>query len=167
MDNSNVHNTFFPYLIFLPERFFDTKKWYHKLFRSVHGNIVKELSYIGVTAKQLKDIPNMIVMKFDGNYEPKLNVTYIHLLNGEYYSEQIYSKKKMQKERELLFLLAAKLGISTIEYETDITETTLSKVDASLNVKKIDTTATYSKSSTTSKGQIGKEIYLNRANQSL
>ena len=162
MEGVTQQNSFFPYLIFLPRRFFDTKKWYHRFFQTVKGNIVKELSYIGVVAKHITDLQTMPSMMFDNELEPKLNMMYIHLFNGEYFSEKMYGKKKMQKERELLFLLAAKLGVSSIEYETDITETTLEKVDASINIKKIDTATTYSKSMTKSKGQMGKEVYLNR-----
>ena len=162
MEGVTQQNSFFPYLIFLPRRFFDTKKWYHRFFQTVKGNIVKELSYIGVVAKHVKDLQTMPSMMFDNELEPKLNMMYIHLFNGEYFSEKLYGKKKLQKERELLFLLAAKLGVSSIEYETDITETTLEKVDASINIKKIDTATTYSKLMSKSKGQMGKEIYLNR-----
>ena len=162
MDDLNSKDGFFPYLIFLPNRYFDTKKWYNRFFNKIHGNVIKELNYIGVSAKRIKDLEDMQLLMFDNELEPKLNVTYIHLFNGEYFSEHKYSKKKLQKERELLFLLAAKLGVSSIEYNTDITETTLEKVNSSVNVKQIDASVTYSKTMTTSKGQVGKEIYLNR-----
>ena len=34
-----------------------------------------------------------------------------------YYYRHIYTKKKTEKERDILFLLAAKLGVKTINYK--------------------------------------------------
>jgi hypothetical protein len=74
-------------------------------------------------------------LSFDCNSFPDTNILYIHLFNGQYFNSNIYAKKKIEIEREMLFLLAGKLGVKEINYETEMTEIVISKTDASLNIK--------------------------------
>ena len=51
----------------------------------------------------------------------------------------------MEIEREMLFLLAGKLGVKHISYKTEIIETTISQLTAGVNIKALDTSAKYKK----------------------
>ena len=171
------------YLIFLPDGF-KRKKGQCLPFKGYKFTIVDDLMDKGVTVKFKEDIqdivnanlegdssltvssyssvPEIKTYTFDDEIYPRLNTLYIHLFNGDYYSDSKYRKQKLERERSMLFLLAAKLGVSSITYDTDIFETTLSKVDVSVNIKTFSNTASFSKSITQSKGQSGKEVYNNR-----
>lgn len=119
----------------------------------------------GITVKFRREISNIIdedKYNFDDNKNPKLNTLYIHLFNGDYYSDDLYTCKKADREREILFLLAIKLGVKSIYYETEIIETTLSGIKAKVDFENIDLSATYKKSVTKYKGETGKEMYNNR-----
>ena len=61
----------------------------------------------------------------------------------------------------MLFLLAAALGVKIIEYKTEIIETTISCIDAKLNIKKLKTGVNYSKSIERNMGLSGREEYSN------
>ena len=75
---------------------------------------------------------------FNEKANPKVNTLYIHLLNGQYYSDDIFCKKKIEIEREILFLLAAKLGVHMIEYDVETTEVTVSNITASTDIKNVN-----------------------------
>lgn len=106
--------------------------------------------------------PNDNILRFDNYYLPKINVLYIKLIEGEYYSVDLYSKTKSEKERQMLILLAGKLGVSTVHYKTEIVETTISNNEASISVKDIGLHASYNKTITKQKGIEGNEVYSNR-----
>ena len=94
------------------------------------NNIINILLDKGISIRYRDDIRGIISSKnktFDDDISPKLNTLYIHLTGGDYYSDILYSKKKTEREREILFLLAAKLGASKIIYNTDIVETQITK----------------------------------------
>ena len=93
---------------------------------------------------------------------PELNVLYIHIINGDYYSDDTYNKKKRAKERDILFLLAAKLGVEKISYETEITETNITLVDSAMTTSYFRNGITFTKKRHTKEGQTGNETYLNR-----
>lgn len=154
--------TISPYVIFLPKRYFRTTKFHYRLFQRIKGNIVKSFSDKGIIAKKMSDLNSMPNCTFDNHKEPKNNILYIHLINGEYFSDRLYARVKIEKERDLLFLLAAKLGVSTIEYDTELIETSLSQIEASTNVKQVNFGSALAKKTTKTKGQSGKETYLNR-----
>lgn len=153
------------HIIFLSDKYFDTVSSCFCL-KKRREMIVEELENKGLTVKSKSSIKRFKEdnpeSSFDDESIPKLNVLYMRLSGGDYYSDELYAKRKMSIEREILFLLAAKLGVSTIEYTTEITETTLSKTEASVNAHNINSGATYSKSVSVSQGQSGKEVYLNR-----
>jgi len=119
----------------------------------------------GIEVKFKKDIKNIInekKRKFDDKVFPELNKLYIHLFNGDYYSDDLYTSKKNDRERELLFLLAIKLGVRSINYETIIEETVLSGIKVSANTGDINLGTTFKKSIKKYKGETGKEMYHNR-----
>lgn len=119
----------------------------------------------GIEVKFKRDIKNLInknKYKFDDKVFPELNKLYIHLFNGDYYSDDLYTSKKNDRERELLFLLAIKLGVRSINYETIIEETVLSGIKVSANTGDISLGTTFKKSVKKYKGETGKEMYHNR-----
>ena len=102
------------------------------------------------------------VLSFDDYHAPKINVLYIKLIEGEYYSADLYSKTKLEKERQMLFLLAGKLGVHTINYKTEIVETTISNNNASISVNNVGLNTSYNKTTSKQKGVEGNEVYSNR-----
>ena len=61
----------------------------------------------------------------------------------------------------MLFLLAAALGVQSIEYKTEITETTISRTEAKVSIKKFKNGVSYSKSIEHNIGLSGREEYSN------
>jgi hypothetical protein len=98
---------------------------------------------------------------FDDYPYPSTNTLYIHLFNGIYYNDSIYIKKKVQYERDMLFLLAAALGVKSIEYKTDIVETVITRSEAKLSIKGFKNGVTYNKSIEKNEGTSGREEYSN------
>ncbi len=154
------------YIMFLENKFFRKN-----IFKSIYNKILKRLKNKGivlfdidVSISKLKMAHknNRTNIAFDENPFPNTNTLYIHLFNNQYYSEKIYNKKKIEIEREMLFLLAGKLGVKEINYETEIIETTISKLDSKLNIKGINTGLTFNKNINKTKGTKGTEQYLNR-----
>ncbi len=163
------------YIIFLHPRFFSKS-----LFSNMYKNIKNNLENKGIVVFNIKtaiseikkyyesidnqDIKSVIKNKlsFDDNPFPNTNILYINLFNGQYYNDSIYIKKKVENEREMLILLAGKLGVKTINYETEITKTIISKTSASLNVKGFKNGIHYNKEVSRKEGINGKEEYLNR-----
>ena len=151
------------YMMFLHERFF--KK---SFFRSLYDIVVKNLQNRGIMVVSINSIIDYQnentnnILSFNDNKYPDCNVLYIHLFNGTYYSDNIYSNKKLEKEREMLLLLAGKLGVRKIEYSTEIIETTYEKVAASVKVHDVDVGTKFAKNTKKSNGTKGCEIYLNR-----
>ena len=151
------------YIIFLHPRFFRKS-----LFSSFYKKIVKNLENRGIKVFCKETFINyqknlsQIKLFFDDKEFPDSHVLYIHLFNGYYYNENIYCKKKIEKEREMLLLLAGKLGVREINYTTEQIETTFNKVDIGLNVKNINNNINYSKNISSKIGTSGKEIYSNR-----
>jgi len=102
------------------------------------------------------------VLSFDNYHAPKINVLYIKLIEGEYYSDELYSKTKLEKERQMLFLLAGKLGVHTINYKTEVVETIISNNTASINVNNVGLSTSYNKTTSKQHGTEGNEVYSNR-----
>ena len=165
------------FVIFLNPRYFKAsffKSFYDKLKENLENkgitiyNIktaVKEIkrlteeNQLNVSTSDLNN--NTKTLLFDDYPFPSTNTLYIHLFNGLYYNDSIYIKKKVQYEREMLFLLAAALGVQSIEYKTEITETTISRLDTKLNIKKFKNGVSYSKSIERNFGLSGREEYSN------
>jgi hypothetical protein len=131
------------YVMFLNPTYF--KK---RIFKSVYKNIIKRLENKGIVVFNISSAveelkrrhKNTIKYKsklitFDDNYFPNVNTLYINLFGGQYYNDNIYNKKKVEKEREMLFLLAGKLGVKSIRYETEVVETTITKINTNIKAK--------------------------------
>jgi hypothetical protein len=144
-------------------------------FRSVYKKLINKLENKGIvvfniktTIDELKTIYKNTIknkkqkLSFDGNSFPDTNILYIHLFNGQYFNSNIYAKKKIEIEREMLFLLAGKLGVKEINYETEIIETTITSTTAGLKLKALDKSISFNKSIEKKVGTKGKEEYLNR-----
>ena len=171
------YSSYNKYLIFLPNRLCSDEvvnigcgcgKSKKKAVKEFNKKIclVETLSDKGITVKFTRDIKQYVGKRgysFDDGLSPKLNTLYIHLFDGDYYSDDLYARKKSEREREILFLLAIKLGVKSIFYETKIVETTVTRVGASVNIDQYGgISGKYSKTSTETEGQTGTETYINR-----
>ena len=149
------------YIIFLHDRFF--KK---SLLKSYYNKIVNNLENKGIIVVSSSDILKYQntnnILTFDDKIYPDMNCLYIHLFNGRYYNDNMYVKKKIESEREMLTLLAGKLGVRELRYSSIITETSLSNTNALTNTKGINMNVKYTKNTTIREGTCGQEIYLNR-----
>ena len=158
------------YIMFLNPHFF--KK---SFFKSIYQKLVDKLENKGIvvfniktTIDELKNIHKNTIknkktkLSFDGNSFPDTNILYIHLFNGQYFNSNIYAKKKIEIEREMLFLLAGKLGVREINYETELIETTIINTNAGIKLNTLDKSINFQKSIEKKVGTKGKEEYLNR-----
>ena len=101
-------------------------------------------------------------LSFDDTPYPNVNMLYIHLFNGQYYNDSIYNKKKIDIEREMLILLAGKLGVHKISYEISTSDVTISHAEATVSVKGNKNGINFKKEISNSKEISGKEEYINR-----
>ena len=154
------------YIMFLENKYF--KK---NLFCSIYNKITKLLTNKGIVLFNIEKIIDKLRLAhkvkktnllFDGNPFPNTNTLYIHLFNNQYYNDKIFNKKKIEIEREMLFLLAGKLGVKEINYETEIVETNITKINSVLNLKSLNGGVTFNKNISKTQGSKGKEEYLNR-----
>jgi hypothetical protein len=154
------------YVLFLNPRYF--KK---SIFKSFYDKLKENLENKGITVfnikttvkeiKKLNEENSNKKLLFDDYPFPSTNILYIHLFNCLYYNDSIYIKKKVHYEREMLFLLAAALGVQTIEYKTEVIETTISRTEAKLSFKKIKNGISYNKTIEHKFGLSGREEYSN------
>jgi hypothetical protein len=156
------------YVIFLHNRYFK-----NSIFQSIYNKIKENLENKGICVFNIK--PAMIELKknqldedkkyklsFDDTPFPNSNMLYIHLFNGQYYNDSIYIKKRIEIEREMLILLSGKLGVKNINYDSQISEITISKVNISANIKGFKNGVNYNKKIEKTNGVEGREEYLNR-----
>ena len=157
-----VHNNS-TYMMFLHERFFK-----RSIFKSLYDIVVKNLENRGITVVSINSMiefqkyNDINKLSFNENLYPDCNVLYIHLFNGMYYADNIFAKKKTEKEREMLLLLAGKLGVKKITYSTEIIETSFDKLSSKIDVIDNSLGADVSKNTRKSNGISGSETYLNR-----
>lgn len=157
------------YIIFLQDQFF-TKKWfnfYKKTIKSLENNGINVTSISDINQYQSKNIKyintnNHNNLLFDDKIFPELNCLYIHLYNGMYFNDNIYIKKKIEKEREMLLLLAGKLGVREMTYSSIITETSIYNTKADIIIKGLDSKIQYTKNKTVKDTITGREVYQNR-----
>jgi hypothetical protein len=149
------------FIIFLNPSYF--KK---TIYRTFYDKLKQNLQNKGINIFNIKttidEINNSsLQLLFDDSPFPSTNTLYIHLYNGLYYNDNIYIKKKVHYEREMLFLLSAALGVKYIEYKTDVVETIITRAHCSLGIKKIKNSINYSKDTKINNGTSGKEEYSN------
>jgi hypothetical protein len=150
------------YIMFLSKKYF--KSYF---FKNIYKRLRKNLENLGITLICIDDFINYYNqgnsnILFDDKNIPTSNQLYIHMFKNLYYSDTIYNKKLMEKEREHLFLLAGKLGVNEIKYETEISETSVIQTSAGTTVKKLSNTILYSKNIEKKQGVSGYELYENR-----
>jgi hypothetical protein len=164
------------YLIFLDKKYFKKsifssiyKQFRKNLENSIYKKIRKNLENKGIRVVSITEIierqnkqDNKIEMTFDDKKYPDTNTLYIHLFNGHYYNDSIYSKKKNEKERDMLLLIAGKLGVKESTYSTEITEIKIKKILSGVNIDSVDSSIGYEKQISKYIGQSGREVYLNR-----
>jgi hypothetical protein len=145
-----------------------------------YKKFIKELENKGITVVSISDIihyqnhnkivknennttnTTKIVLSFDDKIYPEVNCLYFNIYNGQYYNDTIYVKKKVEKEREMLLLLAGKLGVKELSYYSIITETTFSQIDCSVNIKGFENKIQYKKEIKEHNSINGCEVYQNR-----
>lgn len=134
------------------------KTFYDKLKLNLQNKGISIFNIKNTIEEINKNSPQLL---FDDSLFPSTNTLYIHLYNGLYYNDNIYIKKKVQYEREMLFLLSAALGVKYIEYKTEIVETIITRAHSSLDIKKFKNSINYSKDVKIHNGASGKEEYSN------
>jgi hypothetical protein len=148
------------YIIFL------SKKYYIKpTFRT---NLIKKLKNKGITVfcyedyiSEINDI-NDNIYYFDDKIYPDINQLYIHLFKNEYYNDNIYSKKKIEKEKDTLILLAGKLGIKQFKYSIETKEISFFETYSKCNMFTIfKSLIKYKKKYETIEETSGNENYMN------
>jgi hypothetical protein len=152
------------YIMFLNPIYF--KK---NLFQSIYNKIKRKLENKGIVLFNIDNATYEIInynerqsLTFDDSLFPNANTLYIHLFGNQYYSDYLYNKKKIEIEREMLFLLAGKLGVKTINYETEIVETSISKANINMKMKGASFSTNFNKTIKVNKGSKGMEEYINR-----
>lgn len=98
---------------------------------------------------------------FDDERYPKLNTLYIHLSDGDYYSDTLFSKRKTEREKDMLILLAARLGLKKITYKTITVETEMKRVRADATVAKNSVGITFAKTEAERVSESSSETYAN------
>ena len=151
------------YVIFLPDCFFIyswySYRYYRKIITNLRNKGIKVINILKMVKYQEAEEDSSLL--FDDNKYPDPNILYIHLFNGLYYNDTVFNKRKIEKERDMLLLLAGKLGVSSIRFNTQITETTLVNIGASLKAKGFENGAKYTKNVKSYGGNSGIETYAN------
>lgn len=150
------------YVMFLPERYFKST-----FFENIYKKLRKNLENLGINLFCIENFIGQISKSkseftFDDKPIPVTNQLYIHMFKNFYYSDSHYNKKRMEKEREHLFLLAGKLGVHEIKYSTEITETEITSTALDTQVANVTGTISHKKTETKKEGMGGSEKYENR-----
>ncbi len=99
------------FILYLPKSYFNSS-----CCGRCNNMIIEDLEKSGIEVYSLNNI------QWDNFYDdlevPEVNVLYIWLSDNKYYNDRIYSEKKTELEREILFLLTGILGGQTISCNT-------------------------------------------------
>ena len=134
----NSLHKFQKYIIFLKPIYF--KKTFIK---SIYNKIKQNLENKGIVLYNIDHIFHNTKLTFDDLSVPNINTLYIHLFDNQYYSYNLYNRRQLEKERDMLFLLAWKLGVKSIKYETYTTEIKIT--DALIKLKNNGNSTKYNK----------------------
>ena len=102
-----MSSNFNKFILYLPNYYFTTN-----CCGKCKTKIIDDLELRGVRVLSYRNVMNNYVYN-DSSY-PEVNILYIWLTDNKYYSDDIYSQKKAELEREILFLLTGILGGKTI-----------------------------------------------------
>jgi hypothetical protein len=157
----NSLHKFQKYIIFLKPIYF--KKTF---IISIYNKIKTNLENKGIVLYNIDHQMNGYTLHnkklmFDDSSVPNINTLYIHLFDNLYYSYNLYNKKQIEREREILYLLAWKLGVKSINYETYTTQITISDALIKLKNSRFGTSNKYNKTLKYYKGIKGVDNYTN------
>ena len=125
--------------------------------------VAKKLGKLCVTVHDINRVHESTgECTFDDQVKPQVNTLYIYLVDGKYYNDKWYTKKKFDLEREMILLLAGKLGVRELTYTCQTTETVMSDIRGGLAAKWFTAGLKYNVETAVKNGCTGKEIYLNR-----
>lgn len=122
--------------------------------------VAKKLGKLCVTVDDIKSYTKGCT--FDDQVDPQVNTLYIYLVDGKYYNDKWFTKKKFELEREMILLLAGKLGVRELTYTCRTTETVMSDIRGGLAAKWFRAGLKYTVETAVKNGCEGKEKYLNR-----
>ncbi len=123
------------YIIFLPDEIVGIKKCLFGF--SKYNKLLKGLKKYGIKYIYESEISTWNSENFTFDYEkdPELNKLYIHLCGTLYFSDNNYSRYRMNLEKELLLLLSGYLGAKEINIIDNKIINTEKKVSSSINVE--------------------------------
>ena len=110
------------FILYLPKSYFKDS-----CCGRCNNMLIEDLEKCGIEVYSFNDIQRKNY--YDDLEIPEVNVLYIWLSDNKYYNDRIYSEKKTELEREILFLLTGILGGKTISCNTYL------RTDESINIK--------------------------------
>jgi len=137
------------YIIFLPDEFVSIRKCslrfskYSKLLKGLKKNGIDYVCGEKEKCEKLRKMKDEKVRNFDTDStltfdfetEPEYNKLYIHLCGTLYFSDDNYSRYRMNLEKELLLLLSGYLGAKEINIIDNKTVNDEMNVSSSVNVE--------------------------------
>ncbi len=129
------------YIIFLPDEILKFKKCF--FYFSKYKKFVNKLNKYGITVIYKKDIDNFLSVNkfsnleltFDYEKKPDLNKLYIYLSGSLYFSDENYSRYRMNLEKELLLLLCGYLGAKQIKIIDNNTENNTQILSSEIDIQ--------------------------------
>ena len=147
------------YIIFLPDEIVGIKKCLFGF--SKYNKLLNGLKKYGVKYIYVSEINTWNIENFTFDYEkdPELNKLYIHLCGTLYFSDNNYSRYRMNLEKELLLLLSGYLGAKEINIIDNKIINTEKKASSSINVEGGSNSVEIGNSNTNSQKITIKETY--------
>ena len=125
--------------------------------------VAKKLCTLCVTVAEIQSVQSSTSgCTFDDSTKPQVNTLYVYLVDGKYYNDKWYTKKKFELEREMILLLAGKLGVRELTYTCRTTEAVMSDIRGGLFAKWFAAGLKYTVETAVKNGCTGTEKYLNR-----
>ena len=142
------------FILYLPNIYFK-----ENCFGKCNSKLIEKLLLRGIHVLSYDNIMNNYIYD-DSNY-PEVNILYIWLTDNKYYSDRIYSQKKTELEREILFLLTGILGGSKISCNSYIKTDESFILNQKINTGLIDESIQLKKINSESNSIEKDEIYSN------
>ena len=128
----------YQFLVFLSDKYANGCRLFCK--RTLYSKI----RAYGVDVISTSDIDNVLQeiqsyvstpVLFNNRERPEQNILYIRLVEGYYFSDNVFNDKKNEIECELLFMLSGLFGVSSIKHTFKFDATQSQKIDASIIAK--------------------------------
>lgn len=116
--------------------FLENKNFSKSIFNRRNNKLRLSLENLGIKVININEYEIDENIYYDDNNIPRLKTLYLYLSNNRYYNDKLFSKKKLDQEREMLFLIACKLGVKEINYNIEISEIKIKKLLLNSNIKK-------------------------------